>query len=169
LDVNWLEIAKLVVAGLAGGAIVPYLTNLRERRIARAAVGERIADVEASRWAGDSSSYRNLRTVIHGFDARAMVAGMPRELVRIYIKLCMVAFATSRHNLEIMVDDEGGGISTRLDNLVTAARDLLIEFCWHPLRTRIKLKGAMAALRADIERLKDSDKDILWHWWDHKV
>ena len=108
---DWLEAAKLFAAGLTGGAVVPYLTDMRERRAARAAVGEQIAAVETARWAGGDASFRELRTAINTLEARALIAGLPKEAVTMYGRLALVGRAASEAELELYGGDEHAGES----------------------------------------------------------
>jgi len=167
---TWLEIGKLLIAGLAGGAIVPYLTNIRDRRVARAAVAEQLAVVEGARWAG-SGTWAEFIKAITVFEAKAMIAGIPRPVVDHYTRLARVGRATSEADVERTGGIEhSGGIGMKLSEVIKAARDLIVDHVWHPHTAFLRRTAALATIEEDVQKAIDNPNATglarvdWWHW-----
>jgi hypothetical protein len=95
-----------------------------------------------------------------------MVAGMPRRATELYIRLCLVAHAEIRADLERFADPEVAGIPSRLNRLVIKARDLLIDLCWHPQRRRLTVNRTVASIRAEVDEFRAGHPHMKWAHWD---
>ncbi len=110
--------------------ISPQLAQTKERRSARATVREKLGEVDALRWSGES--YLDFRRATVALESAAIMARVPRKSVQRYIKAAVAA----RQASEILpVGPEGeldGAVDTAHDQAVMAALDDVSRRLWHP-------------------------------------
>jgi hypothetical protein len=133
----WLQVLASLSAAVIGGIIAPGILQSRERRAARGAVLERVTDVE-SLWFADEP-WREFRYAVAKFEAAAIVAGLPQELVRRYVSAAEIA---RRNSKDDMVD--GGERITYIEpeyaDQAKTALEYLGRAIWHPHLTRWSLR-----------------------------
>ncbi|HKS44314.1 MAG TPA: hypothetical protein VJT49_04205 [Amycolatopsis sp.] len=116
-----------------------------------------------------SDAHRALREAFAGLSTAVLAAGMPRRVMDF-------AGGAQERVLEaevILLADRcaGGVLGADVDQLVratheyqTAAVRMLLAMLWHPWRTRLRLRGWLRALRADVavlHELRQSAVDVL--------
>lgn len=131
----WVTLVGSLGAALIVAVVAPQVTHATERRAARGNVRERLADVEALRW--DDEPYVDFRKAIAAFEAAAIIAGVPRAVVRSYVKAAEAARQASQtypegpdgEPITILLDDE-------VDARVHAELDRVSQVLWHPVLGR---------------------------------
>jgi hypothetical protein len=133
---GWVQVLSALAAAVIGGVIAPQITQTRERRAARAAVLEKVPEVETL-WFGDKSR-REFRQTLAALEASAIIAGMPRELVRPYI----AAAERARKSSSQMTDEYGTFwiVETRYTDPAKVALEHLSRAAWHPHLTQWGLR-----------------------------
>lgn len=132
---DWVDVASTLGAAVIGGLIAPQLMQAKERRAARAAVREKIADVEALRW--EDEPYRDFQRAVSALEAAAILARLPRKAVRSYLN----AADAARRASYVIEDGPDGGPETILLNgpesqAVKASLEHLGVVLWHPWTRR---------------------------------
>jgi hypothetical protein len=147
--------AETLIGGALGGAIVqsivgPLVMNGSARRDIRATVLRRIGEVERRRWA--PGSWDALLESAAALSAEALVAGMPRDLVDVYVAAARASFLTGEQMMEDQ-DEDRGCIPPDLAHVCRRSADLVIRAAWHPKRTRITRRHALSRLLTEIQDL----------------
>ncbi|WP_146147490.1 hypothetical protein [Prauserella shujinwangii] len=135
----WLQIGASLAAALIGGVIAPQVTQTKDRRAARAAVREKIDEVDALRW--EDQPYLEFRRAIASFEAAAILARVPRSAARRFAEAATEARQESQHFPE---GPDGEPITILLDDAkeeaVLAAVSELSLRLWHPWLAKIRLR-----------------------------
>lgn len=149
-----------LVGGAVGGAAVqsvlgPLFGQVHERRELRAKVLDSIAEVERKRWAA-SEDRSGFHAAIVGLRSNALVAGVNRTLLDIYVLAAAAAYGKSLIAWEISGDPEAGGISIPLANYVKECAAALTWQVWHP-------RWSFARRPITIRQLRKAKADAMTH------
>ncbi|WP_446216543.1 hypothetical protein [Micromonospora sp. IBHARD004] len=168
-------IAQALFGGLVGGALVPYLTHAREKRAARSAVRQRLAEVERRRWAKskDYAEEVEFEAAVAAFEAEAVSAGLPRSVVGVYAAAAYVSFDSTRRTYGKYSEPDippglpdMGWLSGDVDAVVVAARDLVADAIWRPVLSAATRDWRIRGIRQTVELLRDTeDPDTDWQAW----
>ncbi|MEU6779327.1 hypothetical protein ABZ912_08980 [Nonomuraea angiospora] len=134
---TWLQFLSTLAAAVIGGVIAPQITQLKERRAARALVRERVADVESLRWL--EYPYSEYKRALAALEAAALIAGVPRIAVQRYVKATDATRGVMREASGAGPDGEDSsylveGPETRA---YAEALDQLSATLWHPWLVRL--------------------------------
>jgi hypothetical protein len=130
------EITALV-GGAVGGAAVqsvlgPLFGQIHERRELRAKALDSVAEVERERWAS-SDDRSAFRSAIVRLRSNALVAGVNRTLLDMYVLAAAAAYGQSLADWEMSGDSEtGGSISIPLASYAKECAAALSFQVWHP-------------------------------------
>lgn len=95
-----LVLAYAVGGGVVGAGLNQYVTNIGQRRIARATVVGKVSEVEAiyaqTRWPGAESGdddiarklHLEMERCLHALEGAGLIAGIPRSTLSSYIVIC---------------------------------------------------------------------------------
>jgi hypothetical protein len=137
---TWLPVISSLGAAVVGGIVAPQLLQSRERRASRAAVREKIAEVEVLRW--EDEPYQEFRKAIAALESAAMIARVPRHPVQEYVR----AAEQARHASQVHPGGPDGEPITTLDEehdeLVQGALDRLSRLLWRPWVGRLAVKAS---------------------------
>jgi uncharacterized phage infection (PIP) family protein YhgE len=93
-----LVLAYTTVGGVVGAALTQYVTHLRDRRSARAAVVSNVAQVESALARRQSAETpvsqdieQNFNEALAGLEGACLIAGVPRGILSMYIYACQIA------------------------------------------------------------------------------
>lgn len=131
---TWLQVLGTIGAAVIGGIIAPQITRLAERRLARAALLEKIREVEALRW-GDLG-YQEFLRAIASLEAAAIIARIPRRLVRAYVDAAMNARRNSRDTGDPTL---GWYVDNEVNKGVEVALEDVSRYLWHPILGRVRM------------------------------
>lgn len=154
-----------LLGALGVGALVStWVSNSRERRLARSRAREAIANVEHLRWAPQDPDARaeqakDLWQARRDLAVAAMIAGLPRGITEEYIRLAAVSWkATSDH-----WDSHGrGGMDGTTAQHIEEARNLMVDLSWQPRRTNAKKR--MATLEGRKRAIIETDPTSHLRW-----
>ncbi|MFG1899260.1 hypothetical protein [Micromonospora carbonacea] len=167
-------VAQTLIGAVLGGTLVPYLALAREKRAARSAVRQHLADLEQKRWAvsKDDDAEKEFEWVAERFEAEAISSGLPRSVVELYAQLARVSFYTTQENFnEYRVAGEDkpricGFLNGDTDTVVQAGRDLVVDSIWRPAYSLITRGWRIRAIRSTIRSIIDSDdEETVWDTW----
>lgn len=133
---RWITLISTLGAAIIGGLIAPLISQRRERATARAEVRRALAEVETRRF--EPSEYREFARALASFEANAILAGLPRQLVFGY------AAAVENYRSEVRFEEVAGpdgepGYVIDVQHVIKAhARELerVSESLWHPWLTK---------------------------------
>ena len=89
---------------------------------------------------------------VHALRSAALIAGLKRELVEVYLLLAAAGRQKSGDSLELAggdIESGGGGISTPLAELVLRAASALTDYAWHPFNGRFRLRRSVKKLTSE--------------------
>ena len=139
-----------VMSALGVGSLVgTYVTVNKDRRASRAAVLQKIQQVELERWA--PVNWLKLRAYSSELSAAALVAQLPRSVVAEYLALAHAAAGLSQDNADERPDDEySGGVNSQIADLASQSARLMTAVTWAP--------GPLAGLHAwlGLRRLREA-------------
>jgi hypothetical protein len=137
---------------VVGAAVVSWLGQGRERRAARADVREKVAEVEALRWADEP--YQDFRRAVAALEAAAIVARVPRPPIRRYVHAAEAARGASVVMDDVGPNGEAGGVllDHEKKNDVDVALEGLSFALWHPSWSAAKAGAKSARIAADVGR-----------------
>jgi hypothetical protein len=134
----WLQVIMSLAAAVLGGVIAPQLSQTKDRRAARAAVRERIAEVDALRW--DDEPYLEFRRALAAFEASAILARVPRGRA---VQLVHAAEEVRKASQTYPDGPDGEPITVVVDHekdeAWTHAIEELGRTLWHPWLARIAI------------------------------
>jgi hypothetical protein len=147
---------------------MPYVTHLRDRRQARAVAIQQLAQAEATPWIAEDGSGGGgpeaVRAALAGFEAQALVVGMPKRVVRTYTRLTEVGRIFTQQAADL---DEVPGIPIDLARVRDDARDLVIDHLWQPRRSRLRYRRRLKRLLDRVEQVRAKHPDRAWAMaWD---
>jgi hypothetical protein len=159
--------ATQILGGAAVGALItavvgPTVSQRGARRDVRADVLRRVAEVESTRWAGES--YPEFRTAIIHLRAAALVAVANRRVVDRYLRLANVARRQSERNFDPDSPEVSGGIPPEISDLVLGAATILTESLWHPYRKRWSVSRQLRTIEDRERALRDSKEGQTFDW-----
>lgn len=130
------DVAALA-GGAVGGAVVqsvlgPLFGQRHERRELRAKVLRKIAEIEDTRWVPAKKEV--FLETANELSSLALVAGINRRAVELYLVLAAAAREKSEESLERAGGDleAGGGVRLSLSELVRDAATFVTDCVWHP-------------------------------------
>jgi hypothetical protein len=128
----WIQVVGTLFAAVIGGVIAPQITQARERRAARADVLTKVSQVEELRWGGED--YQEFTRSLAALESAAIMARVPRRIVRAYAKVAKAARDSSIHV------DRGDYMEWVPDPAEDAgaerALEALSQAIWHPWLSR---------------------------------
>jgi hypothetical protein len=152
-DIGAQVLAAVGALGL-GSVLGQYVATSRDRRQVSADALRALAEIERTRWAlfapgrpptEATEFYQAVRT----FQTAALLAGLPRLLVREYLVLAQAARWSSDDNLDT---SDQAGIEARLADAVAGAAGILAEVTWRPVMSR-RFAWRLSLMR--VRRLRD--------------
>jgi hypothetical protein len=130
---------SLITALGVGSFIGEWYGAGKDRRAARATVLEKLATVEAARWARDSRAVDDRRRAdaVRELEIAALTARVPRSAVVTYVQLATAALWWIHIHLESGEErTEPGAISATFHELVVEAAGIVSRAAWGSPATR---------------------------------
>ncbi|MEV4482460.1 hypothetical protein [Micromonospora coxensis] len=164
-------LTQAVLGGLVGGALVPYLTYAKEKRVARSAVRQSLSRVEQLRRArtGDPAEAERFRATLAAFEADALSAGLCRAVVDVYAVTASVAFDSTRLARAGSTPrdrEDRGQLPGDLAAVVDAARELAVDTIWRPAYSAVTRPVRLWSIRRTAELLIDAEDPAAdWSAW----
>lgn len=141
----WLQVITSLIAAVIGGIVAPQVSQAKDRRAARAAVREKVADVDALRW--NDESYIEYRRAVAVFESAAILARVPRHIVLGFLRAVDDAREASE---TIPKGPDGEPVSVLMDQqkdeAVRRAMEQLSFSLWHPWVTRLLAVAVIARI-----------------------
>jgi hypothetical protein len=126
-------VALIGVLGF-GSVIGQWFGAGRERRAARAAVLKALAAVESARWGmgEDGTANKGRSEAIRELQTAALIARIPRAVIRTYAQLATAASWASQESVNIHSDPspEGAAIDVGLADVVRTAAEIVSDAAW---------------------------------------
>lgn len=143
----WLTVVASLAAAVIGGVISPQLAQTKERRSARAAVREKLGEVEALRWSGESAS--DFRRAMAALESAAIMARVSRRAIERYNAAAIAARKAS----DVLPVGPNGELEGAVDwvhekAMVNALTDVT-RHLWHPWATKLLPGRATGGPSAD--------------------
>lgn len=153
------DVAAIVGALGVGSFIGQYLVGAHQRRQLRSEVLTQLTNAETARWASDEPDDPPFVQAIRNLEIAALVAQIPREAIAHYKWLAYPAFWLSRKSYEESGEDQevGGGIDSKLAEVVRLAASEITKLAWTPWRARLGLKRRLANLQEQAEGIDQPD------------
>lgn len=156
------DVSTLVsVAGALGiGSIFgQFVSAGKDRRAARAAVLQAINEVEEARWSPVKEGAPTFKKSMHGLYTSALIAQIPRGPLRLYMLLAQAAQWESADSWDSSDDSEfGGGISSKLADIVRDSARVLIAAVWAPRGLRkVRTLSMVRGLDRKISKIDDQN------------
>jgi hypothetical protein len=164
------EIIQLAGAFGAGGAVTAVvshsLSRRGEKRQLRAKIGEELSAVRALRRPvtdGELQTRReaDLAEAQRRLLSAAMLAGLPRKLVKEYNRLTAAALTSSKESVEANGQSSLPGVVT---DCLDAAHKLMSDFLYQPVRTRVTYPFRFWWLRRKVEANKKTEAGANLRW-----
>jgi hypothetical protein len=130
-----MQVAVSLASAVIGGIISPQISQAKERREARAAVRERVAEVDALRWA-DKDIWQ-FRHAIAAFESSTILARVPRDIARRFVETAEQAYRMSEPVAEGPKGEPDVLISDKYENPFQVAIADLSRVLWHPWAARV--------------------------------
>lgn len=131
----WLQVVGALGVAIIGGLVAPQVTLARERRSARADLLAKVRGVEEFRW--NDESYMGFIRALTSLEAAAVMAGIPRRVLREYTRAIKAARDT-----RVQVDYgeyEGWAFDPQVENAVDEALEEISRAIWHPWLSRMTI------------------------------
>lgn len=155
------ELVQLLGAVGVGGIVVQYLSRSAERRQARGQVREALSEVERLRWTFDLrvDDWREFRGALRSFVSAALVAGMPRRLVDRYERMAQVSRSVTARMLKAqnVTSADQVTINAELSECIERTHELVADYLWRPVRSRLLLKRGLKKLDALEEEAQQTE------------
>jgi hypothetical protein len=141
-----------LAGGAVGGAAIqsvlgPLFGQVHERRELRSKMLDALAAVEQDRWAS-SEDRTAFRTGVVRLRSTALMAGVSRDLVDIYVLSAAACYNRSLRSWEESGGDpEGGSIPIPLSDYVRHCGEALRSYAWHSHVRRLMLPYTKYQLR----------------------
>ncbi|SFG72483.1 hypothetical protein [Amycolatopsis regifaucium] len=132
----WLQVLTSLIAALIGGAVSPQVTQAKDRRAARAAVREKVAEVDALGW--HDEPYPDFRRAVAALEAAAILAGVPRSKVLRFTQAVIEA-RNSSETYDEGPDGEPLTVrGTAEEEAMRGAIEDLSRSLWHPWLEKLR-------------------------------
>jgi hypothetical protein len=147
-------IASILTAAGVGSVVGTLVTQSRDRRGSRARVLAAIAAVQDEEWRRPLS-FRPFYAALHELNQAALIAGLPRSLLREYV----AAASAMLHHVynEQQADVQPRTLPEGLADYQSAAAAAMISMTWHPILGRLRWPFISRRLRRRSRRLAISD------------
>lgn len=147
----WMTAATSLVAAIIGGVISPQMSQAQERRAARAALRDKIAELDALLWA--DIPYHEYARAVGVFESAAIMARIPRPVARQFVMVHtdMRVYAAAQRGARDDVDsgmavtDDPETVEWALEHWTTELSVAL----YHPWRYRLSRQRRLRLLRFD--------------------
>ena len=158
----WVTVVLAIVGGgIVGSLVSTYVTSGREGRQARAKVRECLFDTEDTRWT--DTDYKLFRQASSRLEAAALIAKVPRSLIRRYIYLAEVAHYTQLAKEKADPSYPPRGLPIDLAVLVDFTIAILVGHLWRPVSKRRFIGRDAWIIDGAIETTKRNHPNFTWN------
>jgi hypothetical protein len=158
---SWItEAAQLLTAAGVGSLLTQFISRSGERRALRATVREELSIVEELRWAkADEPEAQkrsdDLAAARRRLQNAAMLAHLPRKVIKEYDRLAIVAYTSSRQNLGTQ-----RGVPGVVNECVEAAYQLVSDLLWRPVLTRFTYRWRFRGLQKLVDKNRQTEAGV---------
>jgi hypothetical protein len=140
-----------VISALGVGSLIgQWFGRGKDRRTARAAVLDKLAEVEEVRWYRGPSDEDSFQKLIKQLETAALIARVPRAAVKQYHGLALGVLLISKFNNE---RTDLGSIPTEMSDAVHDAAEIIQKAAWSPMTSWLWLRWRIRRVNRKVEAI----------------